>query len=112
MKILAKWLICIGALWLTSVLLPAGVRFQGGWLIIVAAGTILWLANLFLRPILHIISFPITLATLGLFSLIVNASVISLVDAIIPVMKIANFWYCILISLIISAGNAILTELD
>lgn len=109
MKIFAKWLICIGALWLSSVLFPAGVRFQGGFLVIVAAGTALWIANLFVRPVLHIISFPITIATLGLFSLIVNAAVISLVDVMIPVMKIAKFWHCILISLFISSGNSILT---
>lgn len=109
MKTFAKWLICIGALWLSSILFPAGIRFQGGWLVIVAAGTALWIANLFLRPVLHVISFPITIITLGLFSLIVNAVVVSLVDVLIPVMKIAKFWHCILISLFISAGNAILT---
>ncbi|NLL34587.1 MAG: phage holin family protein [Clostridiales bacterium] len=109
MKLLIKWLICTGSLWITSILFPSGIEFNGNWAVILAAGTVLWIANLFIRPVLQIISLPLTLITLGLFSIIVNAGIISAVGALLPVMSIKSFWYCIFISLIISAGNAIFT---
>ena len=107
MKIFVKWLVCIGALALASFLFPGGVYFIGGWPALMAAGTLLWLANLFIRPLLQLVSFPITIITLGLFSFIVNAGVVALTDTLIPVMKITSFWLCLFISLIISAGNSI-----
>ncbi len=107
MKIIIKWLVCVGALALAAFLFPAGVRFTGGFVTLVAAGTVLWLANLFVRPLLQLISLPITLRTLGLFSLIVNAGIVALTDTLISAMKISNFWLCLFIALIVSAGNAI-----
>lgn len=110
MKIFIKWIVCVGALALASILFPNGVRFSGGFAAIVAAGSVLWLANLFIRPILQIISLPITILTLGLFSFIVNAGIVALTDTLIPVMKISSFWLCLFIALVISAGNAVFTS--
>lgn len=107
MKLLIKWLVCIGALALASFLFPDGVRFHGGFMVLAAAGTVLWLGNLFLRPVLLMISFPLTLLTLGLFGFIVNAVIVAFTDTLIPAMKIANFWLCLFIALIVSVGNSI-----
>lgn len=109
MKLFAKWLVCIGALALAWVLFPHGVRFSGGIFTLIAAGSVLWIANLFVRPILQLISFPITILTLGLFSMIVNAGVVALTDTLIPVMKISSFWLCLFIALFVSIGNALFT---
>lgn len=107
MKLFIKWIICVGAFILTAILFPGSVTFRGSMITLAAAGTALWLANLFIRPLLQLISFPITLITLGIFSLIVNAGVVALTDTLIPVIKLSSFWTCIFIALIISAGNSI-----
>lgn len=109
MNLFIKWLVCVGSLWLSSLVFPSGVKFSGSWLAIVAAGTVIWIANLFIKPVLQLISLPLTLITLGLFSIIVNAGLISAVGSLLPVMTIKSFWYSVFISLIISAGNAIFT---
>jgi hypothetical protein len=68
MKLIVNWISCMAAILLMAYLMPTRVRYDG-YLAIVAAGTLLWLINTLVRPILRIISFPITILTLGLFSL-------------------------------------------
>ena len=109
MKIFTKLIICIGALVIASILFPESVYFRGGALTLAAAGVILWLANLTVRPLLQVISFPITLISLGLFSLVVNAWIVALTDTLLPSMKVTNFWLCLFIALLISAGNTALS---
>jgi putative membrane protein len=69
-------------LWLASVVVP-GVRVDGIATLIVAA-VLLGVANAIVRPILTIVTFPLTLVTLGLFLLVVNAAVIGLVAMFLP----------------------------
>lgn len=108
MKLLIKWLICVAAMLLMAQLFPNSFIVTGGALAPVAAGTVLWLLNLFIRPILQLLSLPISILTFGLFSLVVNAAVVALADAILPVLTIESFWLCALLALIITAGNTLL----
>ncbi len=54
------------------------------------------------------VSIAVTLITLGLFSLIVNACMVWLADKITGSVDIRSFWICLFIALVISAGNAAL----
>lgn len=66
------------------------------------------LLNAFVRPILVLLSLPITLLTLGLFLLIINALVIMLVDALVDGFVVAGFGYALLFSLCLSAVQSLM----
>ena len=108
----AKWVVCVVVLAAFAGLMPHYVQLPGGVISLLAAGTVLWLANLVVRPVLQIFSLPITLATLGIFYLIVNGAMVALADALIPGIHITHFWVCILAALAISVGNSLVTEHD
>jgi putative membrane protein len=67
------------------------------------ASVILGVLNLFLKPILQVISLPLTLLTFGLFSLIVNGFLLWLVVLILqPHFAIPDFWVIVLAALVFS----------
>lgn len=105
MKVLTKWLICVVVLLLTAQIFPESFSMTGGWLSFVGAGTVLWLLNIFIKPLLQVLSLPVSLLTLGLFSLVVNAAVVAIADAILPILTIHSFWICIFIALLLAVGN-------
>ncbi|MDQ3073302.1 MAG: phage holin family protein [Bacteroidota bacterium] len=71
----------------------------------VIAGIILTLANLIVKPILTIITLPITVLTLGLFLLIINGLMVLLADWLVAGFEVAGLWPAILLSLILWVLN-------
>lgn len=108
MKLLLKWVVCFAALFIAYTLYPQSFYVYGGIITIAAAATVLWLINLAVRPILQLIALPITIVTLGLFSFIVNAGLVSLTDFLVPAIRIRGFGLALFISLIIAVGNSLL----
>jgi putative membrane protein len=105
MKLFVKWLVCAAALFLAWQIFPGRFLLWGGVLALVACATILWVLNIFLRPLLQVLALPFTLVTFGLFSLVVNGIVVALAAALIPGIAIHGLWVCVFISLLISLGN-------
>ena len=66
-------------LWLASQFV-AGVEFVGPWKILLFAGFVLGLINLFIKPILNFITLPLRMLTFGLFGLVINMGMIWIVD--------------------------------
>ena len=64
--------------------------------------------NAFLKPILLILTIPITLLSFGLFLFVLNAVIIQIADYILDGFRIDNFWYALLFSIILSIVNSIL----
>ena len=87
-------------LWLASQLVP-GVTIDNGWTLVFAA---LWLGivNALVRPIALLITLPLTLITLGLFILVVNAAMIGLVAAMLDGFHLSGFGAALLGALVIS----------
>lgn len=84
--------------------LLSGFSFRGDWLDLFVAAAILGLANSLVRPALKILTFPVIILTLGLFSVIINVGVLFLVAKVLPTLVItsiwAAFWGVIVISLV------------
>ena len=78
------------ALWVASQLLP-GLHFSSGAKLAIAA-ILLGLVNGVVRPIAFILTLPITVLTLGLFLLVLNAAMIGLVAWLVPGFTISGFW--------------------
>jgi putative membrane protein len=67
-----------------------GIRFTQNWQILIFIGIILGLINSFIKPILNLITLPLKIITLGLFSLILNMAIFFFLDVIFPELKIAG----------------------
>lgn len=75
-------------LWLASAILP-GVRFAG-WKSLVASALLLGIVNAVVRPVLVLLTLPITLVTLGLFLLVVNGVSLGIVAWLVPGFHVAG----------------------
>lgn len=73
-----------------------------------AAGALLGLVNVLIRPVLLVLTLPFTLITLGLFIFVVNAICVGLTAALIPGFTIASYWAAFLGSLVVSVVSWIL----
>ena len=87
-------------LWLATMILP-GLYFESaGYLL--GAALLLGIVNAIVRPIAVILTLPLTLLTLGLFLLVVNAAMLGLVAALLAGFQISSFWTALGGSLIVS----------
>jgi putative membrane protein len=99
--IIIKWLIYSVAVYFTCWLLP-GINVASFWTAVVVAA-VLALVNIFIKPILVLLTLPVTIITLGLFLFVINAFLLILTSWFVGGFEIANFWWALLGSLIISA---------
>ena len=94
---------------LAAYLLPGVDVTDYGTALIVAL--ILAIVNILVRPILVILTIPITILTLGLFLLVINAALILFVDNLVSGFTVDNFWWALLFSLILSIFNSLFADL-
>lgn len=69
------------------------------------------LLNVTLKPLLIILTIPITFLTLGIFLLVINAVMVLLVDGLIDGFEVSGFWNALFFSLLLSLTNALLADL-
>src|SRR5258705_983970 len=100
MMLLARLILNAAALLLVAYLYP-GVHVEGCGSALIAA-LVLGLVNAVLRPILIILTFPVTLLTLGLFIFVINALLFWLVAEIVPGLTVSGFWAAMLGSILYS----------
>lgn len=94
------WLLNSISVYATANLLK-GVEIKNFWSAVFVAA-ILALINIFVKPILLILSLPITIITFGLFVWVINAALIMLVDALIEGFNVKNFGWALLFGMVMS----------
>jgi putative membrane protein len=97
------------ALWIAAALVP-GIRV-GGLVPLVLAGLVLGLVNALVRPVLVVLTLPLTLLTLGLFLLVLNALCVWLTSALVPGFDVAGFWPAFWAALLVSVVSWAVTAL-
>jgi putative membrane protein len=99
-------LVALG-LWLATAWVP-GVYIEGPSTLLLA-GVLLGVVNSIVRPIAVLLTLPMTIITLGLFLLVINAGMVALVAWMLPGMHLAGFgaafWTSILVSLVSMVGS-------
>src|SRR5215208_5280377 len=100
LSLLARWLLNAAALLLIAYLYP-GVRVEG-FLAAAIAALGLGLVNALIRPILVILTFPVTLLTLGLFLFVINALLFWLVAEVVPGFTVNGFLAALIGSILYS----------
>ncbi|MFH0845090.1 MAG: phage holin family protein [Pseudomonadota bacterium] len=103
-----RWLILTAAIMMASYLID-GIEVDGFFSAFFAAA-ILGILNAFFRPILIILTLPITILTLGLFTFVINALLLKFASGLISGFEVYGFWAAILGSLVISVVNWLLSS--
>lgn len=99
MKLLFRWVVNAAALLLVAYLIP-GFEVTGIGVALLAA-LVLGLVNALVRPLLVILTLPLTVVTLGLFLLVINALMLWLASSILPGFSIATFFAAVYGALIL-----------
>jgi len=99
--ILVRWAVLAFSMWVATLVVP-GITVNGG------VGTYLWVALLFglinsiFGSIIKVLTFPVSIVTIGLFLFVVNAAMLSLTARWSAKLDITGFWSALFASLIIS----------
>ncbi len=102
MKLFFHWLIAALAIGIAAYIVPnVSVTLAGALIAAVVLGAL----NLFIRPILIVLTLPINILTLGLFSLVINAFLVWLATLVVPGFAVADFWTALLFALVLSIIN-------
>ena len=109
LMLLARWIVNAAALLLVAYLYP-GVAVTSFFAALIAA-LVLGIVNAVIRPILVLLTLPVTLVTLGLFIFVINALLFWFTAEIVPGFRVSGFWWAMggsllysVISLVTSAA--------
>lgn len=101
--VIIQWIISALAIGVAAYLIPGvEVTLLGALVLAVVLGLI----NTFLKPIIGLLTLPITIVTLGLFSLVVNALLVMLADLIVPGFSVNGFWAAFFFAILLALINA------
>jgi len=103
--ILLRTLIAMLGLFLASRIIP-GVSIEGTGTFILAA-LLLGLVNALVRPIAFLMTLPLTIITLGLFLLVLNAAMFGLVAAFLDDFSVSGFWAAVFGAIVVSISSTI-----
>lgn len=104
-----RWLMLTVAIMAAAYLLP-GIEVSGFFSAFFAAA-ILGILNALLRPLLLLLTLPLNILTLGLFTFVINALMLMMVSGVISGFHIAGFWSAVFGSLIIGVISWLLTSM-
>jgi putative membrane protein len=93
-------------IFLIAQLLP-GVSIEG-YGVAVMAGLVLGIINFLVKPVIILLTLPVTILTLGLFLLVINGAMVLLADALIPGFEVHGLGWAILFSILLTLLNSVL----
>lgn len=106
MSLLMNWLVSTVAILISAYVLP-GVTVEGFVPALIAA-VVLGAVNMILKPLLLLLTLPVNILTLGLFTFVINGFLILLVARIVPGFKVNGFWWALLFSLVLTIVQGVL----
>ena len=108
MQLLLRWTASAMAIAIIAWLLP-GVDVDSFWTAMIVAA-VLALLNIFVKPVLILLTIPVTILTLGLFILVINAIIILMASSLVNGFHVDSFWWALLFSLLNSLLNALINN--
>lgn len=88
-----------------------GVTYGDSWWSLLIAAAVFTIVNVFIKPILAILSIPFIVVTLGLFYFLINILMLYVTDWIVPDFELETFWWAVLAAIIVSIVNWIMRML-
>lgn len=108
-KWISKTLLSALAVFFISWLLP-GVSIEESYLYAIIVALVISVLNTFVRPILVLLTLPATILSLGLFLWVINAGIIMMAGYFLDDFTVANFWWALLFSALLSIVDSFLTR--
>lgn len=108
-RMLMQLLVNALAFYITAFLLP-GFRIDG-WTSLLVIAVVWGILSVILRPILLVLTLPITVLTLGLFTFVINAVMLRITSALVPGFEIDSFGTALLASIVLAIVNSFLSSL-
>lgn len=109
-KTLVSLLLSSIAVFVTAYILP-GVHLKNfGTAVVVAV--VLGLINAFIRPLIFLLTLPINILTLGLFSFVIIGALVMLVSAIVPGFQVDSFLWAIVFAIVLAIINSFIQAFD
>jgi putative membrane protein len=105
--LLVRWAFNVVALFVASWIL-SGVTYGDQWWTLLIAGIVFTFVNMFVKPVLTVLSIPFIVVTLGFFYFLLNILMLYLTDWIVPDFEIRTFWWGVLAAIIVAVVNWIL----
>lgn len=111
MKLILRLLVSSGVIFGVAYYSGGALLQVDGWAAAAWAAVVLGLVNLIIKPIVHVFAFPVTLLTLGLFALVINAFMLYIVAWLVPGVETNGFLATMLAAIVISVLTSVLTRL-
>jgi putative membrane protein len=106
MRLLLNWVLSAVAVWIMAQIVP-GIHVNGAVAALIAALAIGFI-NAMIGAILKVITFPLTLLTLGLFWFVINALMLELASAVVPGFQVRGFFAAFVGAIVLSLVNLLL----
>lgn len=97
------------AVFVTAHILPG--THVNGWGTALVVAIVLAVVNAFIRPLLLLLTLPLNILTLGLFTFVIIGGLVLLVSAIVPGFHVDGFWWALAFALVLAIINGFLTSL-
>ncbi len=108
MKFIIQLIISTLAILITAYLLPGVEIVNGNFFTALIVAAVLSFLNVVIKPIMIVLTIPITVVTLGFFLLVINALMVMLASNIVEGFHVNGFWSALFFSLILSIVTSIL----
>ena len=103
---LVRWIVGAAGLWVAASLV-SGIEFSGMGSLVIAA-LVLGILNAVVRPILILLTLPVTVVTLGLFLFVINAGLLKLTSALVTGFQVQGFWAAVFGALVMGLTSLVL----
>lgn len=110
-RFVIRWSVCSLGLWISAGLLGDRVSYQNKLSVVIIAGLVLAIVNMFIKPIVVMLSLPALLFTLGLFMVVINGLMVLLVSKIYGSLEVTDFWSAAITGMIIGLVNYLVTAI-
>ncbi len=107
--------------YITRILITAAAALIASWMLkgvqidssltAILVAVVLGLLNTFVKPVLILLTIPITVFTLGLFLLVINIIIVKWVATLVPGFTVANWWAALWFSIIVSIFSTVIQSL-
>ena len=110
-RFVLRWFVSSLGIWIAAGLLAQRISYDSRISVIIIAGLILAIVNSFIKPIVVILSLPAILFSLGLFMIVINGLMVSLVGYLYPSLEISSFGVAMLAGMVIGLVNYLVTTI-
>ena len=110
-RFIIRWFVCSLGLWVAAGFLSERISYNRGFTELVIAGLLLAIVNVFIKPVVVILSLPAILFSLGLFMIVINGLMVLLVSKLYPPLNIHGFGTAMLAGVCIGLVNYLVTTI-